>query len=148
MFDKPGTTHTDYYSVDNVRSEDEEVDQTSRPLWDCTAPWWEKINHGQFIQAFKHANWFSDAPCEAQLRLCSMGELMWSYTQSTCKTRDTSFIDWVNGSPTWDTYSKEKLDLIRKQIKNEEKYYKNERKKVDRSTDSEALDRILLILDK
>ena len=148
VFDKPGTTHTDYYSVDNVRSEDEEVDQTSRPLWDCTAPWWEKINHGQFIQAFKHANWFSDAPCEAQLRLCSMGELMWSYTQSTCKTRDTSFIDWVNGSPTWDTYSKEKLDLIRKQIKNEEKYYKNERKKVDRSTDSEALDRILLILDK
>ena len=96
----------------------------------------------------KHANWFSDAPCEAQLRLCSMWELMWTFTESTCKTRDTSFIDWINWSPNWSTFSKEKLDLIRKQIKNEREYYENARKNAERSTDSEYLDKILYILDQ
>jgi hypothetical protein len=83
-----------------------------------------------------------------QIRLCTMWELMWTYTESTCKTWDTSFIDWVNGSPTRDTYSEEKLDLVRKQIKNEEKYYREARKNADRSTDSSNLDRILYILDQ
>jgi hypothetical protein len=54
----------------------------------------------------------------------------------------------VNGSPTRSTYSKEKLDLVRKQIKNEEKYYKEARKDAERSTDSANLDRILYILDQ
>ena len=141
-------TYTTFNDSDNIRPEDPEVEQTTRPYWDCTAPWWEKVKHWQFVQAFKHANWFSDAPCEAQIRLCSMWGLMWTFTESTCKTWDTSFIDWVNGSPTRSTYSKEKLDLVRKQIKNEEKYYKEARKDAERSTDSVNLDRILYILDQ
>ena len=129
---------------DNVRLEDEEVEQTKRPHWDCTTPWWEKVRHGSFIQAFKHANWFSDAPCEMQLRLCTMWDLMWTYTESTCKTWDTSFIDWINWSPTRDTYSKEKLELIKKQIKAEKNYEKN----YWRYVNNDELDKILSILDK
>ena len=73
---------------------------------------------------------------------------MWTYTESTCKTRDTSFIDWVNGSPTRKTYSEEKLELVKKQIAAEEAYYEDSRKNGQKSTDSDALDRILYILDQ
>lgn len=73
---------------------------------------------------------------------------MWTYTESTCKTRDSSFIDWVNGSPSWNTYSKEKIERIKKQIKNEKKYYENTRKNAEKSTDSDVLDKILYMLDQ
>ena len=145
VFDQPSQASTpEFYLSDNIRPEDEEVEQTRRPHWDCTTPWWEKVSHGSFIQAFKHANWFNDAPCEAQIRLCTMWNLMWTYTESTCKTWDSSFIDWINGSPTRDTYSKEKLEWIKKQIKAE----KNYKKDYWRQISSEELNSILNILDK
>jgi hypothetical protein len=77
-----------------------------------------------------------------------MWELLWTFTESTCKTRDTSFIDWINWSPTRKTYSKEKLELIKKQIKNEEKNYKNMRENATKSTNSASLEKILYILDQ
>ena len=148
VFDKPNKTYSDFNESDNIRIESPWVEQTSRVYPDCTAPRWEKVKHWQFIQAFKHANWFSDSPCETQIRLCSMWKLMWTYTESTCKTRDTSFIDWINGSPTRKTYSEEKLELVKKQIAAEEAYYEDSRKNGQKSTDSDALDRILYILDQ
>lgn len=148
VFDRPSQRSTPEYHVsDNVKI-DEEVEQTQRPHRDCTAPWWEKVKHGQFVQAFKHANWFADAPCEMQIRLCSMWDLMWAYTESTCKTRESSFIDWVNWSPNWDRHTKEKIEWIKKQIQNEQIDYENARKNAKRSTNSDELDRILYILDK
>ena len=148
VFDRPNRSKTEFTSGDNIVYESEWIEQTNRPYWDCTAPRWEKISHWQYIYAYKHSNWFSDSPCEVQLRLCSMWELFWTYKESRCKTRDSSFIDWINWSPTRDTYSKEKLDLIKKQIKDEEKNYKNERKNATKSIESNVLDKILLILDQ
>lgn len=148
VFDRPSQSSTPEYHVsDNVKI-DEEVDQTSRPHWDCTAPWWEKIRHGNFVQAFKHANWFADAPCEMQIRICTMWNLMWTYTESTCKTRDASFIDWVNWYPNWDKSSKEKIEWIKKQIENEQADYEKSRKDTKRSTKVDELDKLLYILDK
>ena len=151
VFDKPNNIYSDFDSNNasyNIRVEGSWVEQTSRSYPDCTAPRWEKVKHWQFIQAFKHSNWFSDSPCEMQIRLCTMWELMWTYTESTCKTWDTSFIDRINGSPTRKTYSKEKLELVKKQIAAEEAYYEKIRKNGERSTNSDALDRILRILDQ
>ena len=148
VFDKPNRSSTEYSYSDNIREEESWIEQTDKPHRNCTTPWWEKVKHGQIIQAFKHENWFSDAPCETQFRLCSMWELLWTYTESTCKTWDTSFIDWINGSPTRETYSKEKLELIKKRIKDEETDYKNARKNATRSTNSETLEKILYILDQ
>ena len=149
VFDKPNNTYTSFRdSGNNIRFEYSWTEQTSRTYEDCTAPRGEKVKHWQFIQAFKHENWFSDAPCEAQIRLCTMWELMGTFTESTCRTRDTSFIDWINGSPSRITYSEEKLDLVRKQIKDKKIYYKNIRENAEKSTDSDVLDRILYILDQ
>ncbi len=146
LFDRPSRTYTyDAYTNDNpIVSETPEVDQTERVHRDCTTPRWEKVEHGQFIYAYRHANGFSDSRCEMQIRLCSMWKLKWSYTNPTCKTRDTSFIDWINDSPTWDTYSKEKLEWVKKQIKSEQSYDKE----YGILTDSDALDRILTIMEK
>jgi len=143
VFDRPnprGTTG--YYWPDNIVT-DEEVEQTTRPHRGCTTPWWERIKHWELVQAFKHANWFSDAPCQAQIRICTNWDLIWSYTQPNCKTRDTSFIDRINGSPTWETYSREKLEWVRELIEAEENY------DIDyhRPTHSDQLDHILSILD-
>ena len=148
IFNAPNNTYSDFSKTDNIRVEEPWIEQTNRPHPGCTTPRWEKVNHWDFVQAFKHANWFSDAPCEAQIRLCSVWELMWTYKESTCKTRDTSFIDWINGSPSRETYSKEKIERVKKQIKNEETYYENTRKNAERSTNSDVLDRILYILDQ
>lgn len=148
VFDRPNKSSTEFWSGDNIREESEWIEQTKRPYRDCTAPRWEKISHGQYIYAYKHGNWFSDAPCEVQLRLCSMWELLWTYTESSCKTRDTSFIDRINGSPTRQTYSEEKLERVKKQIENEKIYYENARKNATKSTNSDALDKILYILEE
>jgi len=145
LLDRPSRTYTyDIGSGDNIVTDVEEIDQTERVHRDCTTPRWEKVKHGQFIYAYKHANGFSDSRCEMQIRLCSMWKLNWSYKNSTCKTRDTSFIDWINNSPTWDTYSKAKLDWVKEQIKYEKSYDKE----YWRITDSDALDRILTTMDK
>ena len=142
--DRPGQRPTtDYHLTDNVSPEDIEVDQTERVHRNCTAPWGEKVKHWMFVQAFKHSNGFSDAPCEAQLRLCTNWELMWTYTESTCKTWDTSFIDWINWSPTRETYSKEKLDRVKDLINEEVNYDKWLR----RFSNSDELETILTILD-
>ena len=147
VFDRPSQTSTPEYHVsDNVKI-DEEVEQTKRPHRDCTAPRWEKVKHWQLVHAFKHANWFADAPCEMQIRLCSNGDLMWAYTQSTCKYRDASFIDWVNWYPNWDKSSKEKMEWIKKQIENEQADYEKARKNAKRSTKVDELDKLLYILD-
>ena len=147
VFDRPSKSSTpEYHESDNVKTY-EEVDQTNRPHWDCTAPWWEKVKHGNFVQAFKHANWFADAPCEMQIRICTMWNLMWTYTESTCKTRDASFIDWVNWYPYWDKSSKEKVEWIKKHIQNEKDDYEKARKNVRRSTKVDELDKLLYILD-
>lgn len=143
VFDRPnprGTTG--YYWPDNIVT-DEEVEQTTRPHRGCTTPWWERIKHWELVQAFKHANWFSDAPCQAQIRICTDWDLIWSYTQPNCKTRDTSFIDRINWSPTWETYSREKLEWVRELIEAEENYDIDYR----RPTNSNQLDHILSILD-
>ena len=147
VFDQPSQSYTEYHVSDNVRI-DEWIEQTTRPHRDCTAPWGEKVKHGNFVQAFKHANWFADAPCEMQIRLCTMWDLMWTFTESTCKTRDASFIDWVNWYPNWDKSSNEKIEWIKKQIKNEQADYEKARKNAKRSTNVDELDKLLYILDK
>ncbi|MDR0369132.1 MAG: hypothetical protein LBH96_00930 [Candidatus Peribacteria bacterium] len=119
------------------------IDQTEREYPDCKAPWGETVKHGQFIKAYKHKNGFNDAPCQVQLRTCVVGKLEGSYQQLSCTHWDTSYIDWLNHSPTWDTYSQAKLQWIKNIREQEENYvieYGNNLK-------SEALDQILNILD-
>lgn len=147
IYDRPNKTSSSFTTSDNIRDPDEWIDQTKRPHPDCTAPRWEKVKYGQFVQAFKHKNWFSDIPCEMQIRICTVWELRWTYTESSCKTWDTSFIDWVYGSPTRKTYAEEKLELIRKQLKSDERKYNRDRKEIWELSNNDNFDELLYILD-
>ena len=147
IYDRPNKTSSSFTTSDNIRDPDEWIDQTRRPHPDCTAPRWEKVKYGQFVQAFKHKNWFSDIPCEMQIRICTVWELRWTYTESSCKTWDTSFIDWVYGSPTRKTYAEEKLELIRKQLKSDERKYNRDRKEIWELSNNDNFDELLYILD-
>jgi hypothetical protein len=87
---------------DALNSPAKEVEQTQRPYPNCLTPRGETVKHGQFVKAYKHKNGFNDAPCEVQLRTCAVGKLEGNYSQLYCRSRDISYIDWLNGIPNWD----------------------------------------------
>ncbi|MDR0282937.1 MAG: hypothetical protein LBI53_06765 [Candidatus Peribacteria bacterium] len=60
-----------------------------------------------------------------------------------CRYWETSYIDRLNGSPTWDTYSQQKMEWIQMIRDNEVNY----EKEYGNSLSSAALDKILEILD-
>jgi hypothetical protein len=102
------------------------------------------VKQGQFVKAYKHKNGFNDAPCEVQLRTCAVGKLEGNYEQLYCRSRDISYIDWLNGIPNWDLgFSAEKLKWIQKIRESELKY----QKEYGNALHSEVLEQILAILD-
>lgn len=73
------------------------VEQESMIRPNCISPRWEIILNWQFVKAYKYKNWFIDHPCEVQLRPCDNWNLEWLYTQQSCKHRDISFEDFMDG---------------------------------------------------
>lgn len=144
IFDRPTQSSTNVYHLEDSIKESPEVEETPNEHKNCFTPWWEEVHHWQIVQAFKHANGFSDIPCEAQIRLCSKWELDGSYKQKTCKKREYSFADWYNGSANNDNYYKEKLRKIKQKIRYEEEYYKE----IKWLSEEEALDKIFYLLDE
>jgi hypothetical protein len=103
------------------------------------------VKHGQFVKAYHHKNGFNDAPCEVQLRTCIVGTLEGTYEQLSCRHWDTSYIDWLNNYPTWDSgYSQEKMRWIQ-QIRASETHYEKE---YGNTLSSAALEKILNMLDR
>jgi hypothetical protein len=96
------TDTTQKGSKDPLTPPAKEVEQTSRPYPDCVAPWGEAVKHGQFVKAYKHKNGFSDAPCEVQLRTCTVGKLEGTYEQLSCRSWETSYLDRLEGIPSFD----------------------------------------------
>lgn len=119
------------------------VEQSKKYYPDCKTPRGETVKHSQFVKAYKHKNGFNDAPCQVQLRACSAGQLEGSYNYSSCTYWETSYLDRLDGSPTWDTYSDAKMQWI-KEIRESETNYKLE---YGNTLNSSALDKILEILD-
>ena len=144
VFDKPSKTSTEVYHWEDNIKESPSVEQTKKEHINCITPRWEEVPHWQLVQAFKHANWFYDIPCETQIRLCSMWKLDGSYTQKSCRKREYSFTDRFNGSADKDKYYEEKLKKIKQKIKDEKHYY-NELKWL---SEEEALDKIFYRLDE
>lgn len=144
VFDRPSKASTDFYRwEDNIRT-DKSVEQTEKEHINCITPRWEEVQHGQLVQAFKHANWFYDIPCETQVRLCSMWKLDGSYSQKSCKNWESSFKNRYNWWANKDKYYEEKLKKIKQKLENEETYY-NEIKWL---SEQEALDKIFYRLDE
>lgn len=144
IFDKPSNTSTEFHHWnDNIKTYGS-VQQTKEKHANCITPWWEEVLHGQLVQAFKHANWFYDIPCETQIRLCSMWKLDGSYSQESCKLWESSFYNRFNWGTNKDKYYENKIKKIKQKIQDEEKYY-NE---IRWLSEEEALDKIFYRLDE
>lgn len=66
----------------------------------CITPRGQKINHGQFIKAYKAPRWFIDLACDVEIRACVNGNLKGRFTYSKCSFNNTSYAEYIKaGSP-------------------------------------------------
>lgn len=62
--------------------------------YNCKTPWWEVVQHGQFVRAYELPFGFTNASCRIELRLCVDWELMWSYTYKECQYLDVTYEEY------------------------------------------------------
>ncbi len=70
---------------------------SSSTVWDgtvCMTPWWEEVRNGQFVRAYKSNKWFSNLPCEVELRYCVQTVLEWSFAHPSCQHFGISWEDY------------------------------------------------------
>ena len=72
------------------------VEQKNIKHYNCQSPWWEIVQHGQFIRAYELPYWFTNASCKIELRLCVDWELKWSYTYQDCQYLDITYEEYNN----------------------------------------------------
>lgn len=63
----------------------------------CITPWWEKVDHGQFVKGYKFRYGFTNKPCEVQIRLCLDGNLKGSYKYDSCEPLAMSYENYQDG---------------------------------------------------
>lgn len=66
----------------------------------CTTPRGQKIQHGQFIKAYKAPRGFIDLACNVEIRPCVNGNLKGTFTYSKCTFNNTSYTDYINAGGT------------------------------------------------
>ena len=76
--------------------EQDSKEQVNTRHYNCQAPWWEIVQHGQFVKAYELPYWFTNASCRIELRLCVDWELMWSYTYNKCQYLDVTYEEYRN----------------------------------------------------
>jgi len=74
------------------------VEQTSQMKQNCTTPRGTKVNHGQFVKAYKSSIGLLDVPCETQLRLCVNGILKGNFTNASCTFQNITYNDYIAGN--------------------------------------------------
>ncbi len=63
----------------------------------CNTPRGEQVRNGQFIKAYKVDKWFSNLPCEVELRYCVQTVLEWSFQYESCQHYDIAVEDYLMG---------------------------------------------------
>jgi len=74
----------------------ESVEQINFDYYNCRSPWWELIQHGQFVKAYEFPYGFTNSNCKTELRLCVDGELKWSYKYKDCEYIEMTYEEYNN----------------------------------------------------
>ncbi len=70
----------------------------------CISPRWQKIEHGQFVKAYKAPRWFIDLACDVEIRACVNGSLKGAYIYNKCTFNNTTYSEYLKaGSPKSNT---------------------------------------------
>lgn len=82
------------------------VEQVNPNYYNCISPWWEIVQHGQFVKAYVFPYWFTNAECRVELRLCVDWELKWNYWYQKCDYLDITYEEYnriITGNINWGT---------------------------------------------
>lgn len=82
-------------SVKDWTKKDSNINLWKKTNYNCTSPWWDVVQHGQFIKAYRSPVWYTDQLCQVELRLCLDWVLNWAYTNKTCEYVWVSSQDYV-----------------------------------------------------
>lgn len=82
-------------SVKDWTKKDSNINLWKKTNYDCASPWWDVVQHGQFIKAYRSPVWYTDQLCQVELRLCLDWVLNWAYTNKTCEYVWVSSQDYV-----------------------------------------------------
>lgn len=119
--------------------EKEEVAQERSLGGVCKTPWWEKVQPGQFVKAYRFQNGFTDIPCQVQLRTCVDWKLEWMYQFSHCDSWETSYEDFLYGYMDNEQPSPQRLlKMLQTDLQPDPEYWNN--------LSSELIDKMLRIL--
>lgn len=118
---------------------DNEVPLSAHNQSFCVAPWWERVEAGQFTKAYRFQNGFTDIPCKVQLRLCVNGKLEGNYYYPNCHPWSTSYEDFLEGYMNGEQPSPQRLlRMLNTEIKPSPEYWNN--------LEPEIIDRLLKLL--
>ena len=79
-----------YWSIWDYNSEE----QINIEYRNCQAPWWEVVQHWQFVRAYEFPFGFTNASCKVGIRLCVDGELKWSFEYQDCEYLDVTYEEY------------------------------------------------------
>jgi len=82
-------------SVKDWTKKDSNINLWKKTNYNCTSPWWDVVQHGQFIKAYRSPVWYTDQLCQVELRLCLDWVLNWAYINKTCEYVWVSSQDYV-----------------------------------------------------
>ncbi len=93
----------------------------------CLTPRGQKVNHGQFIKAYKRAKWFNNFKCEVELRICLDGQLKGNFEHENCKYIDNSYETYYSNPDNQDNDYTNEQQNKEKEEKQKERNTKNMR---------------------
>lgn len=83
-----------YWDEEWLIKEYDSKEQVNIKHYNCKTPWWETVQHGQFVRAYEFPFWFTNASCRIELRLCVDWDLMGSYWYKDCQYLDVTYEEY------------------------------------------------------
>ena len=74
--------------------EHDSLEQINVEYYNCRSPWWELVQHGQFVKAYEFPYGFTNSNCKTELRLCVDWELKWNYKYKECEYIEMTYEEY------------------------------------------------------
>lgn len=110
-------------STKDKTTNEKDIKLWKKSYYNCTSPWWEVVQHGQFIKAYESELWFTDKKCQVELRLCLNWKLNGIYSSKKCEYTGVTTQDYKGWNVDVTKPSQELLNEIAKQDPNKKWFF-------------------------
>jgi len=105
-------------SIKDGAIKDPDISLWNKWYYNCVSPWWDSIQHWQFVKAYKTPIWFTDDLCQVELRLCLDWNLNWAFVNKSCEYMGVSSQDYREWNVDVTKPSQELIEEISKENPN------------------------------